>query len=299
MISKEICISELKRIYNKYGKVTYKLLKEYGNVSGDSIKRTFGSMENALKEAGLPIKQGQRKMVSKEEITEEIFRLVNEYGYISKPLMEKHSSYSPKIVQRIFGSFANMYNELNLERCRNGIIPTDEELIEEAKRLYETYGYFSQNIIIKYGKYSTTCYGDRARKNGWDGLKYYREQIGCPEPELGWTESPDAKYEIDKFTKYLNEEPIKEKTFDWLINEKTGLKLRIDAYYKNHNIAIEYNGPQHYKVDGLYTKDEEQLKYRQNLDYLKYELIKAHGIKLVIIHYMDKVDENYIKTVLK
>ena len=299
MISKEVCISELKRIYNDYGKVTCALLKEHGEVSGDTIRRLFGSMVNALEEANIPTKQGQRKMVSKEEITEEIFRLNREYGYISKPLMEKHSFYSPKIVQRIFGSFANMYQELGLERCKNGIIPTDEELIQEAKRLYKTHGYFSQNIITKYGKYSTTCFKDRARKNGWDGMNYYRKQIGCPIPELGWTESPDAKYEINKFTKYLNEEPVKEKTFDWLINEETGMNLRIDAYYEKHKIAVEYNGPQHYKIDGLYIKNEEQLEYRQNLDYLKYELIKAHDIKLVVIHYTDKVDKDYIESALK
>lgn len=299
MITKQFCIEEIKRIESEHGKVTSQLLKEYGKVSGDTLKRLFGSISKAYEEAGISLKQGQRKMVDKEEITLEIYRIVREHGYISKPLMEKHSSYSPKIVQRIFGSFSNMYDELKLKRHSSGIIPTDEDLINEAKRLYELYNYFSMDIVDKYGIYSSTCYKDRAKKNNWDGVNYYRQQIGCNVSELGWSESPSAKYEIDKFTKYLNEEPIKEKTFDWLINKETGMKLRIDAYYEKHKIAVEYNGPQHYIIDGHYIKTEEQLLHRKNLDFLKSELLKAHGIKLIVIHYKDIVDENYIKTVLQ
>lgn len=299
MITKQFCIEEIQRINKEHGKVTNKLLKEHGKVSGDTLKRLFGSISNAYIEAGITLKQGQRKMVNKEEIVLEIYRLIREYGYISKPIMEKHSSYSPKIVQRIFGSFSNMYNELKLSRHSSGVIPTNDDLIQEAKRLYNLYNYFSMDIVDKYSIYSSTCYKDRAKKNNWDGVNYYRQQIGCNNIGLGWSESPSAKYEIDKFTKYLNEDPIKEKTFDWLINKETGMKLRIDAYYEKHNLAVEYNGPQHYIIDGHYIKTEEQLLHRKNLDFLKQELLKAHNIKLVVIHYKDIVNEDYIKTVLQ
>ena len=142
-ITKNDCIVEINRIYNEYGKVTNKLINQYSHISADTIKRRFGSLAKAYKEAGIELKQGQRKMVSKEEIVKEIMRIKEEYGYISKPLMEKYSSYSPKIVQRIFGSFSNMYSELNLERHLSGRIPTDEDLINEAKRIYEEQGYLS------------------------------------------------------------------------------------------------------------------------------------------------------------
>lgn len=293
-ITKELCITEIKRIYNEHGKITEKLIREHACISSDSIKRKFGSISNAYREAGIELKQGQRKMVTKEEITEEIIRIKNEYGYISKPLMEKYSTYSPKIVQRIFGSFSNMYSELNLDRHFSGRIPTDEDLINEAKRIYKEQGYLSYDLIDKFSSISTTCFKDRAKKNNWDGISHYRKQVGCSEPTLDWGESPSAKFAINKFTNIIGESPVKEKTFDWLINKATGQKLRIDAYYPNSNIAIEYNGPQHYYIDGKLTKDQEALEYRKTLDMIKYDLIKQHDIHLIVIHFKDKITDEYI-----
>lgn len=294
-ITRELCINEINRIYSEKGKITEKLIKEHACISSDSIKRRFGSLSNAYREAGIELKQGQRKMVSKEEITKEIMRLKEEYGYISKPIMEKYSSYSPKIVQRLFGSFSNMYIELNLDRHFSGRIPTDEELIIEADRIYKEHGFLSYDLIEKFSSISTTCFKDRAKKNNWEGISYYRKEVGCDEPTLDWGESPSAKFAINKFTEVIGENPIKEKTFDWLLNKATGQKLRIDAYYPNANIAIEYNGPQHYYVDGRYTKDEEALEYRKTLDMIKYDLIKEHNIHLIVIHFKDKINDEYIK----
>jgi len=295
VINKEFCIKELQRLNNEFGKVTNKILKEHGIVSSDTIKRLFGSLNQGYIEAGIELKQGQRKMVSKKEITDEIFRINSEYGYVSKPLMEKHSKYSPKIIQRIFGSFTNMYKELNINRHPSGRVPTDNELIEECQRIYKEHNFLSYDLIEKYSLISITCFKDRAKKNNWNGINYFREKVGCKIPELGWGDSLNAKYVIDKFTKALNEKPIKEMKFDWLLNSENGRQLRIDAYYPNANIAIEYNGPQHYMVDGLYTTTNEMLEYRQNLDFLKYSLIKEKGIKLIIIHYLDKITEEYIQ----
>lgn len=295
MITKEFCIKEINRLNNQYGKVTAKILKDNGKVSCDTIKRLFGSLKQGYIEAGIELKQGQRKMISKEEIDKEIFRINSEFGYVSKPLFEKHSSYSPKIIQRIYGSFSNMYNELNITRHLAGRVPSENELIKECKRIFDEHKFLSYDLIEKYSSISITCFKDRAKKNNWDGINYYRKQIGCDIPKLGWGESLDAKYAIDKFSKALNEEPIKEKQFDWLLNPTTNKHLRIDAYYPISNIAIEYNGPQHYKVDGLYTTTAEQLEYRQNLDFLKYQLIKEKGIKLIVIDYRDKVTDDYIQ----
>lgn len=301
MSNKEI-IDIVKDIYARHGKVTKTILIEEGSVSADTIKRRFGSLNNLYELCGFQLSQGQRKYTSKEEIIEEIRRIEQEHGYVSKPLFEKYSTYSPKIIQRVFGSFANMYKELNLDRHRSGRIPTDEELLNECKRIYEEHGFLSYDLIEKFSNISTTCYKDRARKNGWEGINHYRKMIGCEIPILDWCESPSAKFAINKFTKVIGEEPIKEKKFDWLINNELKRPkqspLRIDAYYPNANIAIEYNGPQHYFVDGIYTKNEKDLIKRQKLDKLKADLIKEHGIKLIVIHFKDKITDEYIQNAI-
>lgn len=298
-MSNEEIINIVKNIYAKHGKVTKTILINEGKISADTIKRRFGSLNKLYELCNFPLSQGQRKFTSKEEIVEEIYRIKNEHGYVSKPLFEKHSAYSPKIVQRIFGSFTNMYKELNIEGHRSGRVPTDEELISECERVYREHGFLSYDLIEKFSNISTTCYKDRARKNGWKGINHYREMVGCEIPTLDWGESPSARFAIDKFTKAIGEEPIKEKKFDWLINKElkrpTQSPLRIDAYYPKANIAIEYNGPQHYFIDGIYTKNEEALIKRQKLDKLKASLIREHGIKLIVIHFKDKVTDEYIQ----
>lgn len=301
-LSDEEIINIVKDIYSKHGKVTNTILIAEGRVSSDTIKRRFGSLKNLYELCNFPLSQGQRKFTSKEEITKEIYRINKEHGYVSKPLFEKYSTYSPKIIQRVFGSFANMYEELNLDRHKSGRIPTDEELLNEAKKIYEEHGFLSYDLINKFSSISITCYKDRAKKNGWNGINHYREEVGCEIPTLDWGESPSARFAIEKFTKVIGEEPEKEKKFDWLINKELKRPkqspFRIDAYYPNANIAIEYNGPQHYYVDGRYTKTEEELARRQRLDKMKCDLIKEHGIKLIVIHFKDKVTDEYIQNAI-
>lgn len=297
-ITKEFCIEEINRLHKKFGKVTDEILREHGAVSGDTLKRRFGSITNAYIEAGVELKQGQRKMVSKPEIVKELNRLNKEFGYVSKPIMEKYSSYSPKIVQRIFGSFSNMYEELNFKRAPNGIILSDDELINKAKEVYEKTGFLSYDLISKFCDISATAFKDRVRKNGWDGINYYREQVGCEIPTLYWCESPSSKYAIGIFTKLIGEEPIKEKRFKWLYYKRANNKLRIDAFYENLNLAVEYNGPQHYFIDGHYTKSQKDLERKQEIEKYKIKLLQDHGIKVIVIHFKDKVDEQYVKDAL-
>ena len=294
-LSKEEIKDILLDIYNEYGIVTNNILKKTGRISGDTIKRKFGSISNAYIECNIPLQAGQRKNVGRDEIIIELERLKNEYGYISKPLMEKFSEYSPKIVQRIFGTFTSMYKELGYEGHKSGRVPTDEELIAECKRIYDEHNFLSYDLLEKFSTISTTCFKDRAKKMKWNGINYYREQVGCELPTLDWGESPSARFAIEKFSNALNEQPIKEKRFSWLVNTENNAQLRIDAYYPNANIAIEYNGPQHYLVDGIYTKTEEELIKRQALDKLKADLIRRHGIKLIVIHFKDKVTNEYIQ----
>ena len=60
--------------------------------------------------------------------------------------------------------------------------------------------------------------------------------------------------------------------------------LRFDFYLSDHNIAIEYNGPQHYDETSLFYNDIIQ----QNME-LKKEWCEKHGITLVEIPYTKKM----------
>ena len=94
-------------------------------------------------------------------LDEEVQNIIKKYGYVSKPLMEKHSIYGPKIVNRIYGGFKKMYDAIGIEGHPSGRIPTDENLLNEFIDIYNRYGTISQDIIEKESQYSITCYKDR------------------------------------------------------------------------------------------------------------------------------------------
>lgn len=94
----------------------------------------------------------------------------------------------------------------------------------------------------------------------------------------------------------LKDDYILEKEFDDLINPKTKKKLRIDCYFPKYNLAIEYNGIQHYKYIPYFHTKNNTLEYQQYKDKIKYDYCKKNKIKLIIISYKDNIiKENLTK----
>lgn len=276
-------------IYNSEGLNDIPLFIEKHEKLYDLICEKYHGLYNICR--ALNIKPPFARKRPKEEIIKELYRLYNKFGYVSKPMMEKYSYINRKVVQRIFGSFANMYEELNIKRHPSGRVATQEELIKEFLRIYNLYGDISYNVLDQEAKYSSTCYYER-----FNGINNLKKSLGIEIKPHKCDES--ANYTIKKFEIYLNEVAEKEKTFSWLRNPTTNQKLRIDAYFPEHNIALEYNGPQHYKTDTMYIKTQEELEYRQYLDKLKISILAAHGIPTITVHYKDKITDEYIKNAI-
>jgi hypothetical protein len=80
----------------------------------------------------------------------------------------------------------------------------------------------------------------------------------------------------------------------WLTTE-IGTRLELDGYCKKFNIAFEYNGEQHYKPvpwSPSWTKEEmkKKLVTQKSRDYIKKTLCKKNNLTLIIINYLDKLD---------
>lgn len=94
---------------------------------------------------------------------------------------------------------------------------------------------------------------------------------------------------------YFGLKGIREATFLELINPKTSRLLRIDWYSEELNIAVEYNGKQHYKEQVFFNNPLEVI---QEKDRLKKEFCEQKGIRLVIFDYNENLTkENIIKKV--
>lgn len=280
LITKEECLTEIRRLHSIYGKVTKPILKEHGNMSYDVIRRRCGSINEAFKELNIEPSVGQRRMLPKETLIEDLKRVHDLHGYISKPIYEKDGKYNQKIVKRIFGNFSNMYEELGFNRHPSGVISTDKELIAELQRLHNEYGIVTAKHIKEYGQYSITTYMER-----FGSINSAYKEAGLKERQPGQSEF--ATWVINRIGTILKEEPELEKRFDWLRSPTTNRHLPIDGYFQKSNIAIEYNGPQHYHLNKFYHDTEYDLYHRQILDDFKYRKIRKHGIKLIVIDYRE------------
>lgn len=75
-------------------------------------------------------------------------------------------------------------------------------------------------------------------------------------------------------------------------NPKYVRNLELDMFDPITNIAIEYNGVQHYKYVSSMHKDEEDFEYQKIKDEFKIKRCKEVGVKLIVVPYT--VDTGYI-----
>lgn len=75
-------------------------------------------------------------------------------------------------------------------------------------------------------------------------------------------------------------------------------KQRFDVYIPELNLAIEYQGKQHYIAVGLFG-GEDGLKKTQQRDKEKLQLSKANGVEIIYFNYKENLTEKLVGTRLK
>jgi hypothetical protein len=110
---------------------------------------------------------------------------------------------------------------------------------------------------------------------------------------------PDYKWDSEKFGNNLKrqrqvfeiaKEIFGENNVIWnytslsLRFEKSKRPIQLDVFIPLHNLAIEYQGIQHYKPISFFG-GEKRLKIRQNLDSEKREVCLKNGIILIEVPY--------------
>lgn len=76
----------------------------------------------------------------------------------------------------------------------------------------------------------------------------------------------------------------------WLLNRGTGQSLELDMYNHLHRIAVEYDGPHHYKYPNKYHTTLEEFQAQQERDLLKNRLCAAHGVCLYRVRAMGDIE---------
>ena len=86
-IPKKLILDDMKKLYNKYGKLTTRIQREESKYSQSVIDYHFGSFNNMLKELNLPI----NKMEYDDDVLiDDLERLYSTYGFLSKELINKY-----------------------------------------------------------------------------------------------------------------------------------------------------------------------------------------------------------------
>lgn len=259
------------------------------NITQNQIKKYWKSFSEMKKELNLE----NKKVIlpSKEEVIEHMWYL---YGInnnkLTSTIQRKDGKYEKKIIDKLFGSFSNMLIEmgLNINMPRN--IST-EELLNDLKLIVEKHGTINSTLIDNEGKYSRPTYLSKLGKSIPEICKRLNI-INFGKSTI----SQSGKYCIHLFSEIFNDNNyVLEQTFDWLINPTTGSKMRLDGYFPNLKIAIEYDGIQHYEYIPKLDKTYENFLKRQERDKIKNQLCKENNIKLIRIKYNEPLNIDYLK----
>lgn len=113
-----------------------------------------------------------------------------------------------------------------------------------------------------------------------------RELVGYPLIGEKWI-NETTLYKIIKML-YPNYTIIREYSPDWLN------KQRIDIFIKELNIAVEYQGEQHFKPIKHFGGEEGLIK-TQERDKIKAKLCKKNNVKLVYFDYEETLSEKLVK----
>lgn len=169
-----------------------------------------------------------------------------------------------------------------------------EEFISRCKEIHPEYDYsiteykgLNSNI-----KYICPVHGI-VEQNARDHL---HNKSGCPKCSKSHGEKEIEIYLKENNIKYIDQYEI---TIDLSINP-SGYAY-IDFFLPELNIAIEYNGIQHYKyVPYLHKGDILNFNRQQNRDDYIRNYCKNNNIRLIEIKYTDTLDErnNKLKTIL-
>ncbi len=109
---------------------------------------------------------------------------------------------------------------------------------------------------------------------------YCRKQIAILEQRLAYTPLRGQEIAVAMTTFLLEPAAFQvESRLSCLTNPATGRLLEVDLYIEKYNLAVEYQGPQHYRPTDYSTAEE--VARQQQRDAIKAQLLQDNKINLV------------------
>lgn len=171
-------------------------------------------------------------------------------------------------------------------KCNKSYKMTQSIFIQNAKEIHNNkYDYSKVNYINTDTKVCIIC---PEHGEFWQTPHSHLSGIGCPECARECNLSENKLYEYLKGN--YNFDIEKQKKFEWLKGKS------LDIFIPDYNIAIEYQGRQHFKpID--YFGGEEAFKKQSKRDVDKYNECKEHNIHLLYFSKENEIPDDYIDSI--
>lgn len=222
------------------------------------------------------------------------------YEKNKKKCLEKTKEWKLKNKEHI-QKYNKLYIEKNTEKIKEYRKYACVDSINNQKfRRIQYFGIFFNNAVLKGGKvlsepfeYKTAhsklsikCQKDHIFPISWCNLKANK---WCPECCVYQNELLTKQFLEHMFnTKFKKIRP------DWLRN-KEGNKIEIDMYSEKYNLAVEYNGMQHYIYTKHFHKTEDKFNKTVEHDKIKLKVLKEKGINFIVVPYNTKNIYDFLK----
>lgn len=107
------------------------------------------------------------------------------------------------------------------------------------------------------------------------------------------------KKAIDLVAKILKAKKVERNrgVFDWLRGD-TGMRLRVDVWFPEYELVMEYHGIQHFKPNKHMDRRQGRAVQRRKYTELRRRLIPKHRLKLLELRYDKPLTELCIRTKL-
>jgi hypothetical protein len=140
-ITKDDFINDLINVHTKYSKLNLNIYIKRGRYASNHATRLFGSWNNALLAANLPI--NWHTNVSDKDLIDDANRIYDEHGHFSWDLYDKLGKYSIDILIKKFGTIDNI-------RLLTGI---KDRMMRSAKDIFDRVGRLNCEMFLRMTPY--------------------------------------------------------------------------------------------------------------------------------------------------
>lgn len=200
----------------------------------------------------------------------------------------KNSKYSWYLENKFYKSFQDAVIKLDI---KSNILPECnlDDIKKEIISLYNEYNFFSVELFC-----NKNSLRNKAAKYVYDNVDGGFTTL-CSELNIPLnTANKRCNYLINIIEEILNEKAKREYSFTWLRNSNNN-KYRVDAYFENFNLIVEYNGKQHYEfVSRFHNTIEEFNKYVDDYND-KVKKLRANNFIVLEWKYNKTISYNNVK----